>query len=390
MKRKSFSRQGRKDAKTAVQARQHFTSLRRCASIIQEMRLTVYAFIGAGILIVTAALILVGRRNNPVKPRILEVTATVETEPVNTGGDSADDTTLWVNPSDPALSLLIGTNKKRGLAVYDLSGKEIQFLTDGELNNVDHRDDFPLAGMKVPLVTASNRSNDSISIYKINVDTRRLENVAAAPVKTVEAYGSCMYRSSRTGKFYYIVTSKQGLVEQYELFDTGEGVAARRVRQIEVGTQVEGCVADDELGYLYIGEEDVGIWKYQAEPDAGLQRVSVDMTGPGAHLVADVEGLTLAYGNAGKGYLIASSQGNSTYAVYRREGNNAYVNSFRIVAGAGIDGVTETDGVHVTTANLGPRFPNGVFIAQDGSDDKGKQNFKLVPWQSIAVAVEAK
>jgi myo-inositol-hexaphosphate 3-phosphohydrolase len=97
--------------------------------------------------------------------------------------------------------------------------------------------------------------------------------------------------------------------------------------------------------------------------------------------------LTIAYGSDGKGYLIASSQGNSTYAIYRREGDNTYVKSFRIVAG-NIDQVTDTDGIHVTTTNLGPQFPNGVFIAQDGVDDKGKQNFKLVPWQLIVAADE--
>ena len=315
---------------------------------------------------------------------MLEVVAALETEPVQTGGDSADDATLWVNPSDPEFSLIIGTNKKRGLAVYDLSGKEIQFLADGQINNVDHRDDFPLAGKKVALVTASNRSNNSIAVYSINAQTRRLESVAAGVIKTTEAYGSCMYRSSKSGKFYYIGTSKQGVVEQYELFDTGQGtVDAKRVRQIKVGTQLEGCVADDELGYLYVGEEDVGIWKYQAEPDANLERTKVDGVGPGGNLVADVEGLTIAYGKDGKGYLVASSQGNNTYAVYRREDANAYVKSFRIVAGNKIDGVTSTDGIHVTTAAVGELFPKGVFIAQDGSDDKGKQNFKLVPWQLI-------
>ena len=96
-----------------------------------------------------------------------------------------------------------------------------------------------------------------------------------------------------------------------------------------------------------------------------------------------MEGLTIAYTSDGEGYLIASSQGNNTFAVYRREGTNPYVKSFRIIAGEKIDEVTETDGIHVTTANLGPRFPKGVFIAQDGLDDKGKQNFKLVPWDSI-------
>ena len=56
---------------------------------------------------------------------------------------------------------------------------------------------------------------------------------------------------------------------------------------------------------------------------------------------------------------------------------------FRIVTGNGIDEVSETDGIYVTTESLGSMFPKGVFIAQDGLDNKGKQNFKLVPWQLI-------
>ena len=344
-----------------------------------------YTSVGVGTLILAATLVL-SHRGGPTKTksmsRVQEVVATVETDPVSTGGDSADDPALWVNPSNPQLSLVIGTNKKRGLAVYDLSGKEIQFLADGQLNNVDSRDGFPLDGKKVPIVTASNRSNNSIAIYRINAETRRLENVAAGVIKTNEAYGACMYRSNKSGKFYYFGTSKHGVIEQYELFDDGQGaVNAKKVRQINVGTQVEGCVADDELGYFYVGEEDVAIWKYQAEPDANVDRTKVDGVG-GGNLVADIEGLTIAYGTDGKGYLIASSQGNDTFAVYRREGTNAYVKSFRIVAG-NIDRVTNTDGIHATTANLGPMFPKGVFIAQDGSDDSGRQNFKLVPWQLI-------
>lgn len=340
-----------------------------------------------GILIILPALTAChaarGRNDQPNTP-VAGVAATVETEPMKTSGDSADDATLWIDPSDPSQSLVIGTNKQRGLVVYDLAGKEIQFVPDGRMNNVDHRDGFPLGNKKISIVTASNRSTDSIAIYAVNSQTRKLEDVAARRIKTIEAYGSCMYRSAKSGKFYYFVTSKQGTVEQYELIEDGKGrVDARRMRQLQVGKQLEGCVADDELGYLYIGEEDSGIWKYQAEPDAGTDRTRVDSVGTGGHLVADVEGLTIAYEKDGMGYLIASSQGNNTFVIYRREGANEYVRSFRILSGNGIDEVTETDGIHVTTANLGQAFPNGVFIAQDGLDDTGKQNFKLVPWQLV-------
>jgi 3-phytase len=311
------------------------------------------------------------------------VMATVETDPVPSGGDAADDPAIWVNPSDPAQSAIIGTNKQGGLAVYDLSGKQIQYLRDGEMNNVDLRDGFKLGGQTVAIVTAGNRKDNSIAIYKINPQTRMLENVAARKIKHgIAVYGACMYRSAKTGKIYYFGASKSGDVEQWELFDSNGKVDAKKVRNLKLSSTVEGCVADDELGHLYLGEEAVGVWKFGAEPEAGSDRSQVGKVGDG-HLFADVEGLTIAYGKDGAGYLIVSSQGNHSYVVYRREGNNEFVKKFRIGNGEGVDGCEETDGIDVTTANLGPAFPNGVFVVQDGFNDKGNQNFKLVPLQSI-------
>jgi 3-phytase len=311
------------------------------------------------------------------------VMATVETDPVPNGGDAADDPAIWVNPNDPAQSVIIGTDKRGGLAVYELSGKQIQYLPDGQMDNVDLRDGFKLDGQNVAIVTASNRKDNSIAIYKINPQSRTLENVAARKIKHgLTVYGMCMYRSAKTGKIYYFGTSKSGEVEQWELFESNGKVDAKKARNLKLGSVVEGCVADDELGHFYVAEEAVGIWKFGAEPETGSEHTQVAKVGDG-HLFADVEGLAIAYGKDGAGYLIASSQGNHSYVVYRREGNNEFVKKFRIGASEGVDGCEETDGIDVTTANLGPSFPHGVFVVQDGFNDKGNQNFKLVPLQTI-------
>ncbi len=311
------------------------------------------------------------------------VTATVETDPVPNGGDAADDPAIWVNPNDPAQSVIIGTDKRGGLGVYDLSGKQIQYLADGQMDNVDLRDGFKLGGQTVAIVTASNRKDNTIAVYKINPQTRTLENVAARKIKHgLTVYGMCMYRSAKTGKIYYFGTSKSGDVEQWELYESNGKVDAKKARNFKLGSVVEGCVADDELGHFYVAEEAVGIWKFGAEPETGSDHTQVAKVGDG-HLFADVEGLAIAYGKDGAGYLIASSQGNHSYVVYRRDGNNEFVKKFRVSAGDGVDGCEETDGIDVTTANLGPAFPQGVFVVQDGFNDKGNQNFKLVPLQSI-------
>ncbi len=158
------------------------------------------------------------------------------------------------------------------------------------------------------------------------------------------------------------------------------------MRSFDVGTQVEACVADDERGLFYIGEEDVGIWRYGAEPGDGTSRTLVDDTSASGNLVADVEGLTLYHASDGTGYLIAASQGSDEFAVYEREGSNAFLGIFKIAGGA-IDPVDAPDGIAVTSAPLGPTFPFGVFVSHDDLNEPENQNYKLVPWDSIASAL---
>jgi 3-phytase len=324
-------------------------------------------------------------RGRPAIP----VMATVETDPVHSSGDAADDPVIWRHPVDGAESTIIGTDKKRGLMVFDMSGRILQELPDGKLVNVDLRHDFPLGGSATAIVTAGDRSDHSIAVYAIDPATRRLRNVAARRLKVdLLVYGSCMYRSAVNGAYYVFITSKSGEVDQWRLFETRQGtVDAERVRRFDVGSQIEACVADDELGFLYVGEENIGIWKYAAEPAGGDVRIAVDSTGPTGFLTPDVEGLSIFYGVAGTGYLLASSQGRDAFNVYRREGRNEFVATFAIEEGNGIDQVTHSDGVDVLNASLGPRFPHGVFVTQDQQNDGARQNFKLVPWPAIEAVI---
>jgi 3-phytase len=305
-----------------------------------------------------------------------------ETEPVPHEGDAADDAAIWVDRARPPRSVVVGSDKKGGIAVYDLAGRELQYRPDGDMNSVDLRTGVPLGGRRVTLVTAGDRDADTIAVYRLDPASRRLVPVATEPIELgLRVYGSCMYRSARTGAVDVVVTSKDGEVEQWRLAGDARGrVRARLVRRLDVGGQTEGCVADDRHAALYLGEEDRGIWRYGAEPGAGARRTLVDATGQRGHLEADVEGLALAGGPGGTGHLVASSQGDSTFAVYRRTGGNAFVGRFRIAAGRGVDAVTDTDGIEVTTTGLGGAFPAGLLVAHDGDNGDEHQNFKLVAW----------
>ena len=51
--------------------------------------------------------------------------------------------------------------------------------------------------------------------------------------------------------------------------------------------------------------------------------------------------------------------------------------------------MSETDGLDVTSAPLGPLFPQGALVVQDGRNitPAERQNFKLVSWERIAEAL---
>ncbi|WP_409017154.1 phytase [Arthrobacter sp. MP_2.3] len=312
-----------------------------------------------------------------------------ETDDFAGSGDIADDSAVWIDPAAPANSVVIADNKARsggGIAVFDMGGHLLQFRPDGMIGNVDLRAGFPSSGSTIVLVGGNNRSDNTVALWSLDTTTRTLSPVAARSIGTVAPnYGFCMYHSKASGKFFAFVTPNgPGSIQQFELADVGAGkVDATLVRTLPISSITESCVADDDLGYLYVGQEDVGIWKYGAEPDAGAARSSVDTVGAG-RLKADIEGMSLTYGPDGAGYLFVSSQGNSTIAIYNRSGNNAFLKTFEVSGTGSVDAVTGTDGLDVTARNAGPQFEQGLLVVHDESNSGGAtSNLKYVPLSAV-------
>lgn len=318
------------------------------------------------------------------------VEASVETESTMRGKnvDSADDPAIWLNRENVANSVIIGTDKKGGLAVYDLAGKQLNYYLAGEMNNCDLRYDFILGDTTIDILAASNRTLHSISLFSINKNGE-LDSIHNRIIKsqmTDEVYGLCMYQNPETRETYVFLNSKSGEVEQYELLAADCKVDAKLVRSFSLGMQTEGMVADDITGTLYIGKEQAGIWKCKTDArDTSELSMIQNSSEENYNIKFDIEGLAIYPTDSLNGYLIASSQGNYSYAVFERQGNNKYLGSFRITDGE-IDGVEETDGLDVTNVAL-PGFPKGILVVQDGFNydnrRKQSQNFKIVSWKEI-------
>ena len=316
-------------------------------------------------------------------PAADRVPAAAETAPVRRYGDAADDPAIYV-PSDPAgTPLILGTDKREGLAVYNLDGELLQMLPVGRVNNVDLLTGVTLGDATRDIAAASNRSNNSIALFEV-VDGR-VGHLGDLPTSLDEVYGLCMYGS--TSGAYVFINDKDGRYQQYRLAWRGEQPDARLVREFRLPSQPEGCVADAEAGRLYMGEEAAGIWETAAEPDGAPPRRIISLSDA---LVADVEGMDIyrrGTGEAGKRrLLVVSSQGSDSYAVYDLDDEYRLVAAFSIAAdlAAGIDGVSETDGLAVSAAAL-PGYPRGMLVVQDGRNrmPDAPQNFKIVDWRAI-------
>ena len=323
----------------------------------------------------------------PAPLRTASVTASGETVAVGTSdADAADDPAIWRNPADPAASLIVGTDKKAGLYVYGLDGQVRHFLDAGRVNNVD------LAATPAGIIVAASDRNDEanahIALFRLDPATARLLPLGRVKAGAGEAYGICLWSTpggNGPGALTAFLTLKDGTVRQLEI--DAAAPAARIVRTLKLGSQPEGCVVDPRTARLYVGEEDVGIWRYDARAGSGTQGRLIARA-DGQRLVADVEGLAIAAeGPTNGGWLVASSQGDNAYSVWRLA-DERYMGRFRIGAGA-LGATEETDGIEVMTGNFGPAYPDGIMIAQDGRNAPA-QNFKLVRWDRVKSALNLK
>ncbi|MCW8157814.1 phytase [Stutzerimonas stutzeri] len=318
---------------------------------------------------------------------IVSLPAAVETGPVPSLGDAADDPAIWVHPRNPAQSRVLGTDKKGGLVVYDLDGRQVQSLPVGRLNNVDVRSGFRLGSKRVDLAVASNRDHNSLQLFAIDRASGLLEDLGQIATSLSDIYGLCMFQD-RQGATYAIANDKDGTFLQYRLDGSSGQPRGELVRRFKLDSQPEGCVADDRSERLFLGEEDVAVWVVDARPEVPAAPEKV--IGVGGPVYDDIEGLALYHGERGD-YLVISSQGNDSYVVLDAQAPYAVRGAFRIGLNAerGIDGASETDGLEVTSANLGGVWNRGMLVVQDGRKrmPEGTQNYKYLPWSAVADAL---
>ncbi len=303
----------------------------------------------------------------------ISVVASLETEPVPSGDDAADDPAIWVDPHDPARSLVIGTDKRWGLDVYDLSGHRVEALEIGNINNVDLR--VHPWGEDFTLVVGSERLPSRLVLLRLDHETRRLTLLRQHPLDLPAPYGVCIGLDSEERPLV-VLNDKDGRFLQLSV---SRSFDIEVVRTWRTETQPEGCVVDEPRNRVFFGEENRGIWWGSFEPDEPMAATLLDSI-EGQNLTADVEGLAIAVTPLDT-YLLASSQGDSTFAVYSLT-DDALVGRFTVGEGA-VDAVSGTDGLDATGIAL-PGFPGGLVVVQDDvNTPSDNQNFKFIDFDTV-------
>ena len=319
----------------------------------------------------------------------------IATEPVS---KDPDDPAIWVHPSEPERSLILGTDKaaapQGGLYVYGLDGKLRQRITGLDRpNNVDVEYGLAAGQQRIDIAVLTERYQNRLRVFRIEPDGGGLSDISAVDLAVFQGnrgeqaapMGIGLYRRKSDGAVFAIISRKTGprggYLWEYRLEDDGSGkIRALKVREFGSFSgrgEIEAVAVDDALGYVYYADEGDGIHKWYADPDhPGTDRELAHFGSEG--FKADREGIAIYPRPDGTGYLVCTDQlpGNSEYRVYRREGRpgNPHDHSELVTVLRG--GADSTDGIEITATALGPLFPQGLLVVMNSKE----RNFFLYPF----------
>jgi 3-phytase len=262
----------------------------------------------------------------PMPSTPVDIQPAVRTQLVS---DDPDDPAIWVHPTDPARSLVIGTNKvtapRGALVVFGLNGGTRQTVAGLDRpNNVDIEYGLVVGGQSVDIAVATERLKNQLRVFQVAPDGSGISDVTSPGNTRVFAdrggeqaapMGVSLFRRPSDGAIFAIVAPKsgprQGYLGQYRLEEDGQGrVKASFVRYFGTFSgvgEIEAVAVDDALGYVYYADEGDGIHKYRADPDhAGAAEELAHFGRTGFR--ADREGIAIYERHDGTGYIVCTDQ----------------------------------------------------------------------------------
>lgn len=339
--------------------------------------------------------------SDPEDKIVYVVKPSAETPQVITKGDAADDPAIWLNNLSTSNSLIFGTDKKSGVYTYDLDAKKIGYTKLGNINNIDLRsvnlDEFGT----YTFIFASNRTTSTLDLWIY--EDKAMDALAKSKNFNIEknpsfkgtanmiVYGVCAGYDQEFGVIAFITEDEGSRVQMWSYSESG--LSLLKTFNNANAVQSEGCVYDDENRTLFISEEqDRGILRaYKINSNLDFSNPTIIDSRSG-NIDDDPEGVTIYKTSTNDGFILLSSQGDNSFNVYSRTDPYDYLGSFKIGHSGTIDNVNDTDGIDVVSTRLNNKYPKGLLVVQDGTNDGKKivkrQNFKYVSFEEVIKALE--
>lgn len=316
------------------------------------------------------------------------------------------DAAIWLDGDDANKSLIFATERTQAMGrlySYDLVGQNRQssnLLMQPGL--VDIKTGFALGGQTLDLVAVAEAGAAHVRIFTLDRASGQMTDItgftdvfkdrtgdSAIPV------GVALYRRASDNAGFVVVSPLSGPVTNYLYEYRLEYVAgkvnltyARRFGEFSTivtpgDADVKGLLVDDAAGYLYYTDKAFGIRKYLADPDAPNADAELAVFGK-SEFAGGRNGLALYEKPDGSGYLLSVDQSASQSRVllWSRTGVAANPHNQPLVSTLNLN-ADFIDGIAVTSAPLGSRYPSGLLVVSNRS---GK-NFLYYDWQQIALAL---
>lgn len=318
---------------------------------------------------------------------LAQVGARVETPASASGPTAANDTAIWVHPTDPGKSLVFGTDRIiPGLSTYALDGTLRQQLPNlGLTFAVDVRYGVSLGTGTSDVVLAATLDG-TYRLLSVDRDAGFLGLVDTGPTATGgNVSAASLYYSPLTKALIVFVADTTGKLRHYSVTSNGSGkLASTLVRTLTLQGQVDGIAADDPSEELYLTIANRGLYRLQAPSDGITTPTLIESIDAGR--LGGAAGVAVYYTADAGGYVIVSASQTSRFNIYSL-GTGAFLSSFNIIASdAGIPAVTGSRGIDVMNLPLGTTFGKGLFVAHDPNNSPTGPNYKLVGWDDVVVA----
>ncbi|MFN9578270.1 MAG: phytase [Gemmatimonadota bacterium] len=319
----------------------------------------------------------------------------VVTEPVL---NDSDDPAIWIDPADANRSFVIGTDKgdsTGGLYAFRLDGTRDTARTRFPMkrpNNVDIIQGAVFGKDTLDLAVTAERGAMALRVFRLP-DMTAIDG-GGIPVFDGDAgrapMGVALWTRPSDGAVFAIVGGKggpsDGYLWQYRLSRDSTGVMrGTRVRafgSFSGKKEIESIAVDRTLGYVFYGDETVGIRKYHADPDApdAARELALFAT---TGFVQDHEGMGIYATSDSTGWLVASDQQGRRLQLFPRDGMPGTPHQHPSVVTIPVS-AEDPDGVEVTSTPLGPRFPNGMVVLMSTN-----RTFHFYDWRDIAARLPA-